>query len=150
MFTRRALLTTAVLGALVSACGYVSSGIWENDPDNWERAFGSKPFDHAKTVHSLYWRSPHFTYEAAYWFEFEPSADFEREIFAPNELVRLESVSPRVRLADFHGKSLKWFAPKRGKDAYEIWGWRERDRLPETHILIDRETRAIFVTAMQL
>jgi hypothetical protein len=150
MFTRRALLTTAVLGALVSACGYVSSGIWENDPDNWGRAFGSKPFDHARAVHSLYWRSPHFTYEAAYWFEFEPSADFEREIFAQNEFVRLESDYAPQRRREFQGKSLKWFAPNRGDDAYEIWGWREKERSPEFRILIDRETRAIFMADMHL
>lgn len=139
-----------MLGVLVSACGYVSSGIWADDAGNWERAFGTLPHEHSKVVHSLYWRSPHFTYEAAYWFEFEPSADFEREIFERNEFVRLDTESPHdVCASSFQGHSLKWFAPKRGLDAYDVWG-RCGDERSNFRILIDRQTRAIFMADQQL
>lgn len=150
VFTRRHILILAALGPIVGGCGYVASGVWADDEDNWERAFGTLPHEHSKVVHSQYWRSPHFTYEAAHWFEFEPSAEFEREIFERNDFVRLEAESPNQdRELSFHGHSLKWFAPKRGPDAYEAWGRRDE---PHSNflILIDRETRAIFMKDMQL
>lgn len=148
--TRGNLLICAALSACLGGCGFVASGIWADDEDNWERAFSTLPHAHSKVVHSLCWRSPHFTYEAAYWFEFEPSAEFEREIFERNDFVRLEAESPsHFRELSFHGHSLKWFAPKRGADAYEAWGRRDEPH-PNFLIMIDRETRAIFMKDMQL
>ena len=67
------------LTLLVSLCvGCHRSGTWNDNPKNWERAFGQKPPKDLKIVHSQYWRSPHFTLEFEYFFEFAPSDTFRR------------------------------------------------------------------------
>jgi hypothetical protein len=51
------------LSLLASACGYFSSGIWEDDPKNWKRAWGYSKPEEVVMPHSWYWRSPHWTRE---------------------------------------------------------------------------------------
>jgi hypothetical protein len=46
---------------LVTGCGYLKSGTWEDDPANWERAFRSAKPEDVAVVHSRCWRSPHWS-----------------------------------------------------------------------------------------
>ena len=58
MTTRCGLINVVLLvAALVSAsCGYARSGRWDDQPENWYRAFQTtKPAD-VVIVHSRYWR----------------------------------------------------------------------------------------------
>jgi hypothetical protein len=85
-------LQTAVLLllALFSVnCGYVMAGKWEDDPANWKRAFHFTKPPEVTVVHSLYWRSPHWSYEAGYFFEVAPNAGVEKQLFTQNKLRRV-------------------------------------------------------------
>ena len=83
------------LTLLVSLCvGCHRSGTWNDNPKNWERAFGQKPPKDLKIVHSQYWRSPHFTLEFEYFFEFAPSDTFRKEFTA---YPRLQKFNPSTK-----------------------------------------------------
>ena len=75
----RSLLLSFLL--LTAACGYFSSGTWEDDPKNWKRAWGSSKPDEVVMPHSWYWRSPHWSREEAYGFQFRWHNElFERRL----------------------------------------------------------------------
>ena len=141
--TTVAVLVTSLLAA---SCGYIRSGKWEDDPDNWGRAFHSgKPQD-VVVVHSEYWRSPHWSYEAGYLFELEPNAVLRRQLFSENRLRKLEgselAIDPRPCF-----KCPEWFAPK-SLDSYEIWTYEGDPR--NFRILIDKSTGHIYLGDYQI
>jgi uncharacterized membrane protein YjjB (DUF3815 family) len=65
--------TVPILAVLVAGCGYVMAGTWVDGPGNWSRAFASTKPPDVSVVHSKYWRSPHWSFEFAYFFEIAPS-----------------------------------------------------------------------------
>jgi hypothetical protein len=82
----RARWTPVILALVVAACGYVRSGRWTDAPENWSRAFGSSKPSSAEVLHSYYWRAPHFTYEAGYFFAVRDLGGFRAELFSRNKL----------------------------------------------------------------
>jgi hypothetical protein len=80
------ILSTIILG--FSSC---ISGTWEDEDDNWKRAFNVELPKEIKMKHSWYWRSPHFTFEHQYFFEIEYNDSLEKVFTNANDLVRLDS-----------------------------------------------------------
>jgi hypothetical protein len=136
-----------VLIVLTVGCGYVLSGKWEDDPKNWGRAFHSVKPDNVVVVHSEYWRSPHWTYEAGYAFEIQANQKLHDQLFKENQLSRV----PTEHLRDAHSLCFAcpaWFAPE-PIDRYEIWAYSNE---PNSHfrVLVDQRTGNIFVTDYQI
>lgn len=101
-------------------CGYVSSGIWEDDPGNWERVFRSAPPDSLIVIHSKYWRSPHWSYEFGYYFQIAANHELMSQLFAQNELMRLKGEEAGAAINDILDAPPEWFLPKE-INAYEVW-----------------------------
>jgi hypothetical protein len=129
-------------------CGYFSSGTWEDDPDNWGRAFHSKKPDSAIILHSKYWRSPHWTYEFQYFFEIEQNYDLKKQLFTQNKLIQLQGVAAREAKDKFFGESPKWFAPK-AVNSYEVWVYEDKNQ-SNFRVLVDKVTGNIFLTDYQV
>jgi hypothetical protein len=137
------------LAWIATSCGYAASGTWEDDPGDWERAFGMDPPDGVEIVRSRHWRSPHFTYECAYFFEIAANEELELEIFDENEMSRLEGDAARDAMHDTVGRRPEWFTPLRSADAYEVWTYAD-DPTGNFRLYIDRETRTLFLADGQL
>ena len=77
-----------VLSALMLAagCGYVQSGTWEDDPSNWTKAFRSTKPEDVVVLHSRYWRSAHWSYEAGHVFEVAANSKLRDQLFRENKL----------------------------------------------------------------
>ena len=138
------------LGLLLSlnGCGYFTSGTWENDPDNWGRAFQSKKPDDVVVLHSKYWRSPHWTYEFQYFFEIEHNDKLRERLFTQNKLIELEGKDAAEAKDKFSSEFPKWFAPKPASK-YEIWVYAD-DPTGNFEIFIDKETGNLFLTDRQV
>ncbi|RPJ85914.1 MAG: hypothetical protein EHM18_08915 [Acidobacteria bacterium] len=108
---QRRKLIVCMLILLSSSCGYFLSGIWENDPKNWNRAFRSRKPADVVVVHSKYFRSPHFTYEFEYFFEIKRNDELLKQLFSKNNLV--ESTGPEAEAAkhDFFSQPLLLIPP---------------------------------------
>lgn len=133
-----------LLFLIISLCFYsCSSGTWEDDKHNWERAFEVKPSHEIIIKHSWYWRSPHFSYEYEYFFEIEYSERIAQEFFNAGDLVKIDSTE--YQDIHFFNKKPKWFAPNDFKD-YEIW----KSKLYRTYYLfIDKKNKSFFFTQYQ-
>ena len=91
-------------------CGYFSSGKWEDDPANWTRAWGYSKPDDIVMVHSWYRRSPHWTREEAYFFQFEHHEELFKQLVTNNKMSRRESAKgPEI---EYCFDRPDWFAPK--------------------------------------
>jgi hypothetical protein len=132
----------------LNGCGYFSSGTWEDDPNNWSRAFKSTKPDDVLVLHSKYWRSPHWTYEFQYFFEIERNDKFKKQLFTQNKLIQLEGEDAREAKSNFFDESPKWFAPKT-VDKYEVWVYEDRTG-SNFRVFIDKETGNLFLTDYQV
>lgn len=124
-------------------CGCLggSSGTWNDDPKNYGRAWGVSKPDDVVMVHSWYWRSPHFTREEAYFFEFQKHPQLLQSFIAAN------GMTPAVFEASkgFAMEKPSWFLPK-PFEAYEAWYQPTGD----AWAFRDKETGEIFIYACQL
>ena len=139
-----AIVFALLLACPCCMCGYVSSGTWEDDPDNWARAFQSSKPNDAKVLHSYYWRSPHWSDEFQYFFEVEHNDRFKQQLFTTNKLIQLVGKDAITAKTDFFGQVPEWFAPKPVEN-YEVWVY-EKARRGNFRIFIDRETGNMFLT----
>ena len=80
-----------ILLATLTSCGFLYSGTWEDEDENWERAYGVALPDSLTLTHSWYWRSPHFTMEYAFYFELKHSDALEELFLSYDDLVKLDS-----------------------------------------------------------
>lgn len=129
---------------LNGCCGYLSSGTWENDPDNWERAFRSRKPDDVVVLHSRYWRSAHWTYEFQYFFEIKRNDDLKDQLFTQNKLIRLYNEDAIEAMNDFFGERPVWFVPK-DVDKYQVWVY-EGETGSHFRVFVDKETGNLFLT----
>ena len=121
-----------------------SSGTWEDDRENWERAFDLTLPDSIEMKHSWYWRSPHWSYECEYFFELEYSKNLEQEFLSADDLEQIDS-SMYYEIEFFHDKPV-WFVPKDYND-YEIWGsWQYENY----YMFIDKKGGSIYFTQYQI
>ena len=137
-------ISIALLALLFAAgCGYVYSGNWEDDPKNWKRAWGySKPHD-VVMPHSWYWRSPHWSREEAYFFQFRWHEELFNQFVANNNMSRSES--SREASPDYCFQKPSWFVPK-DASAYDIW----RSPSVDAWLFRDAKTKELFFYACQL
>jgi hypothetical protein len=135
---------TLLLPLLTVACGYALSGRWEEDPKNWWRAFRSAKPGHVVVVHSLYWRSPHWTYEAGYAFEIKANQKFRDQLFRDNELRQVQERDTKSLCFSCPA----WFAPG-ALDRYDVWAYA---KWPDSkfRVLVDKVTGNIFLTDYQV
>jgi len=93
--TKVLLLAIILTGVMVGTVGYLAfihsplgiiargnpnAGTWEDDPQNWNRAFGQDPPDDVSVVRSYYWESDHFTHEYIYFFEVKASSQWQEQM----------------------------------------------------------------------
>jgi hypothetical protein len=143
---RCSLLVCALL--LTTGCGYFMSGVWEDDPANWSRAFKSTKPDDVVVVHSKYWRAPHFTYEAGYMFEIAANQKLRDQLFTRNRLQKLEGAAAVESHQPCFSECPAWFAPK-PIDEYEVWRYADAPR-GNFRVLIDKKTGAMFLSDYQI
>src|SRR4026208_128179 len=87
-------LRPSILGFFaMQADSILHAGTWEDDPQNWYRAFKEQQPAEVKVVHSKYWRSDHFTVEFIYYFEVEATPEWNDAFLKKRELTQ---VSPSV------------------------------------------------------
>ncbi len=129
--------------ALAGFCGCHRSGTWQDDPANWKRAFGTPPPKEIKVVHSIYWRTPHFTREDGWTFHIKAPASFHKEWLARYK-VKHPDVAKLATLDRLKKDRPAWFVPKRVDD-YEIWVIAD-DPYASFWMFVDRSTGEFFVT----
>jgi hypothetical protein len=139
-----ALSLLCALSLHQAACGYFGSGKWEDDPKNWKRAWGySKPSE-VVMIHSWYWRSPHWTKEEAYFFQFKWHKELFQQLIDRNEmLLWREDSGKKIAATTFCFRKPVWFIPK-PESAYDVW------ESPNSLLFKDRSTNEIFFYACQL
>ena len=136
---RLVLFVTSTLVLALSGCGYVTSGRWDDDPQNWKRAFGEPPPKGWQIVRSRYWRYPHFTYEGGFYFHVRlPKSDRN---FTTQGLVRLKPGDERMNCAG--QPSPIWFAPGTAAE-YEAWGGNGNYR-----VILDKNRGEFFLSDCQ-
>ncbi len=143
---RRRYVLSALL--LTTGCGYFQSGVWENDPSNWERAFRSAKPDDVVVVHSTYWRTPHWSYEAGYIFEIAANPKLREQLFRENRFLRLEGAAAVESKSLCFSTCPAWFAPK-AIEEYDVWGYADEPR-GNFRVLIEKKTGTMFVSDFQV
>jgi hypothetical protein len=133
-------IALVTVGLLTISCH--RSGTWKDDSKNWERAFRERTPTNITVVHSWYWRSAHWTHEAAYFFQVRGAV--RAVLLSDTNLVRLSTNASM----DFFGERPSWFAPK-PLDAYEVWGYTS-DPPSRFRLLIDSADETAFFTDYQL
>ncbi|MES0491020.1 MAG: hypothetical protein ABUK01_13565 [Leptospirales bacterium] len=132
-----------------SGCGYFLAGTWEDDPDNWERAFGSEKPTFVSIIHSKYWRSPHFTYEFQYFFSFKKNQQF-LDVLIRNDLIQVYGKRASEAKKDTRHEAPEWFAPK-AANMYRVYILKDADvNWIQYIILIDKNTGTIFMSDISL
>lgn len=140
------LLAAVVLG---TGCGYSQSGTWNDDPDNWERAFNSTKPPDVEVVHSYYWRSPHWTYEFEYFFEVAPTPELSAQLFGEeNQLVQVGSAVPNPSINHFT-EPPAWFVPG-NTGGYDVWTPGKGPRAGgNLQVFVDKDNGHLFLTNHQ-
>ena len=138
----------SLLATLLAGCGYIQSGTWDDDPDNWRRAFRSSRPDDVVVVHSHYWRAPHWSYEAGYLFEIRPNDGLRTQLFGQNRLRKIQDPERDPDARPCSAECPDWFAPKPLAE-YDVWAY-EDDSTGNFRVLIDRATGHIFLGDFQL
>jgi hypothetical protein len=141
---QRGLCATLTLAVTLTACGYAMAGTWTDDPGNWKRAFGTSLPPDARVVNSVYSRSPHFTYEAWFYFRVRMSKELVRKLTSDPELVKVDREKASISSC---GTPPAWFAPK-GASAYDVMAW--RDNVAKQMLLIDPSGEEVFFSGCQL
>jgi hypothetical protein len=122
------------------------AGTWEDDPQNWYRAFGVQPPSQVKVIHSKYWRSNHFTYEFVSYFEVEATPEWRDEFLRRRGLAAVSpSTASSFRTYNHSDGIPDWFAP----DPVELYGvWDIMDH--PGSVWINKATGHIFFSEEQL
>ena len=129
---------------VAAGCGYTSAGTWEDDDDNWERAFNQNLPKEIILVHSWYWRSPHFTLEQEFFFELEPNEKIMESFLGKGDLQIIDSNSYH-KINHFNEKP-KWFTPK-NYQSYDIWISNDYDNF---FLFKEKESKHIFWSDSQI
>lgn len=136
-------LLLLLLVFLMSGC--LGAGTWEDDPRNWERAFGQRQPEGIKVVHSRYTQTPHFTHESQCFFEIAPNEELRKEMTDPETVLEIppEERDKHFRLRMVFSDHPSWFAPK-DPGAYNIYvGKTPRNNY---FLFVDKASGAMFIT----
>ena len=93
--------------------------------------------------HSWYWRSPHWTREEAYFFQFRWHEDLFRRLIANNNLQPTDKPSPNP---DYCFDKPAWFTPPSAA-GYESW---RCDSSADCWLFREAETKEVFFYMCQL
>jgi len=105
----------------MQAEGIREAGTWEDDPQNWRRAFNEEQPAQVKVIHSKYWRSNHFTLEFIYYFEVVATPEWRDAFLKKRGLMHVSpSVARSFRTNMLSDKTPDWFAPD-PVELYEVW-----------------------------
>jgi hypothetical protein len=122
------------------------AGTWEDDPKNWNRAFGEELPKEVKVIHSKYWRSDHFTVEFEYYFEVEATSRWRDMFLSKGKLQPVSPSTARSFRANHYSADIpSWFAPD-PVDRYEVWDIAEYFG----SVWIDKTTGHIFFYEWQI
>jgi len=137
-----ALIVLLAAGLALIGCG--ASGTWDDDPENWDRAFQSTMPPCVVVVHSHYWRSPHWSFEFQYFFHIRRNSALKEQLFTENTLVQLEEERATDAASDFFGEKPSWFLPETPR-GYAVWVFADD---PESmfRVFVDEETGDLFLT----
>jgi hypothetical protein len=133
---------------LLSGCGYFKAGTWEDDPGNWTRAFRSTKPEDVSVIHSRYWRSAHWSYESAYFFEIAPHVKLKEQLFTKNKLRQVTGDEAAAVKQGLFSDAPSWFAP-RGASEYDVWVYADEPRGSFT-VLIDKGSGHMFLADHQV
>jgi len=143
----RSSIILLLLLALVG-CGYFVAGTWEDDPQNWSRAFRSTKPPDVTVVHSRYWRSPHWTYEFQYFFEIAANIKLKKQLLAKNKLRQVtEDEATKIKKNVF-GDAPSWFAPKSVTE-YDVWVFADAPNR-NLKVLVDKKSGVMFLSDYQV
>jgi hypothetical protein len=122
LFVALVLLRPDTFGFLAAvAVGSRQAGTWDDDPQNWYRAFKVAQPGDVKIVHSRYWRSNHFTEEFIYYFEVEATAEWRDAFLKNHGLTKVPSSVARGFRTNTDSESTpEWFAPE-PVALYDVW-----------------------------
>ena len=137
-----------LVATLPAGCGYLQSGTWDDDPDNWSRAFGSTRPDDVVVVRSHYWRAPHWSYEGGDLFELQPNDQLRRQLFGQNRLRTIQNPERDPDARPCVAECPDWFAPK-PLTAYDVWTY-EDDPTGNFRVFIDKTNGHIFLGDFQI
>lgn len=135
-----------MLVCVLLGCG--SAGTWNDDPENWERAFSSTKPDAVVVVHSHYWRSPHWTTEFRYFFQIHDDEELRGQLFDENALTELTGDAAREAFDDSFGERPGWFLPE-APEHYEVWVLTGQPA-SKFRVFVHRESRDLFLTDDQV
>ena len=136
------------LGLIILLGGCGSSGTWDDDPQNWTRAFNSQQPKDINVIHSKYWRSAHWTYEFQYFFEIEKNDKLKAQLFSENKLKKIEGKEAEDAMSGFFGEKPEWFIPEEA-DEYEIYVYEEEPR-GHFRLFINKKSGKIYLTDYQV
>ena len=139
------IITIIILCIFIQGCGYFMSGTWEDDPENWGRAFNSTKPDDVVVVHSVYTRYAHWSYEFEYYFEIRNNDELKTQLFTMNELIEL-SLNENNFVT--HSKKPDWFLPK-DLDKYKMYVYKD-DVFSNFRVYEDIESGNIFLYDRQI
>jgi hypothetical protein len=131
------VMITSIFG-----CGS-SAGTWEDDAQNWNRAFNSTQPKDVNIIHSKFWISSHWTYEYSYFFKIEKNDLLKKQLFAKNKLKQIEGKEAEEAMNDFFDEKPIWFIPL-DATKYDIYILIE----PKGNfkVFVDKETNDIYLT----
>lgn len=132
-----------ILVFILAGCG---AGTWEDDPKNWQRAFGEqRPADGISIVRSWYMRTPHFTEEYAWFFELRLTEKAKRDLLGSSDIRSVPNLSPDVLAMRLYNPRPAWFFPE-PLTAYEAY---ESKSSPDFIILVQKEGNHSFWSRVQ-
>lgn len=127
----------------------LQAGVWEDDPKNWNRAFGEEQPAEVEVVHSKFWKSDHFTHEYIFWFELRATQEWSDAFLRKNDITPVPSSKAGALRKSSDARSdtgtPEWFTPNR-VESYEVWDEPMRGR----RIWIDKTNGHIFIYESQL
>jgi hypothetical protein len=106
---------------LIIGSGNPNAGTWEDDSNNWFRAFNEAQPANVTVIHSKYWKSNHFTDEYIYFFEVTASPEWRKEYLNKRNFT-LIAPSNAWSFRSSVGCDLTpdWFAPD-PVEQYDVW-----------------------------
>lgn len=145
----KTILPAIILSLTLLGCGYIDSGVWENHPNNWIRAFNESKPDGIDVVHSRYMSTPHWSHEFEYFFHLRPSDLATKRFTQPPGMKPYTSKDELFLPVDsFFQEKPAWFLPKE-LVAYDIW-IRSVEPRGNFRVFKDRESGDLYITENQI
>ena len=101
--------------------GKEQAGTWDDDPQNWQRAFGEAQPAGVTVIRSRFWKSDHFPEEFIYYFEIAATPEWKASYLKSHALVTVPAATASsFRQSTGTPNTPDWFAPE-PVERYETW-----------------------------